>query len=236
MASKTWKGAVDNWLSQVRSIDYPTGSVMIDDMLKMVARSCPGLKILELGHLPRSVEITAAALEAVAKGCRGLKAINLSATFHNISDPNMDDKVLPFIKYCPQLSYLDLSSCRIGDRVLQALAIKSRSLEHLNLKGCGEKITNAGVLMVANACRKLIFLDIGDSNCSALALRDGFPELQDLNISGCSMERKHVLKAVMRGCPKLKKLKGDRAEMDSDTEATMESLRRKMPQLQIEWV
>ena len=243
MVSKTWKRAVDNWRSQIKRIDYFNCSAVNDAMLNVVAKSCPGLKTLDLGscpnhpaYQPRSVKVTAAALEAVAKGCRRLENINLSAGFQMITDKNMDDQVLPFVKYCPQLSFLDLSECRIGDRVLQALAIKSRLLKHLDLNGCGKEITNAGILMVAEACRKLKFLNISDSNCSALALQAGFPELRYLDVSSCFMERMDVLTAVMRGCPKLEQLKGDHEEVDADTEATMESLRRKMPQLQLTWV
>ena len=111
MVSKTWKQAVDKWRRQLKQLSHINCSAVNDAVLNVVAKSCPGLHTLDLGICQvikeggitecRSVRVTAAALEAVAKGCPRLQHLNLAAGFQMVTAKNMDEKVLPFLKYCP---------------------------------------------------------------------------------------------------------------------------------------
>ena len=213
---KMWKQAVDAWRRQLKQLDRLNCFIVNDAVLNVVAKSCPGLHTLDIGILPRvykgdsimfrSVKATAAALQAVATGCPRLRRVNLSTRFQILTDPIMDDKVLPFANCCHHLSYLDVRECRIGINVLRRLAEKCPGLQHLDLNGCGEGITDDGILMIAKSCLQLRFLDISSCKCSTGALQRPFPELRQLNVCNCGMSRNDVWTAVLRNCPQIEQV------------------------------
>ena len=175
------------------------------------------------------------ALSAVARGCPRLRNINLAAGFKLGTAENMDCTVLPFVKYCSELSRLVLRECPIGDNLLRPLAIKSRHLKHLDVGGCGKEVTDSAIRMIAVGCPQLRFLDISDSSCSAWALQIGFPELVYLNICLCFMNPNDVLTAIMEGCPKLEHLHGDEVELAEEEEDALSLIIRQMTNLEINW-
>ena len=147
---------------------------------------------------------------------------------------NMDEFVLPILKYCPNMDSVDVSD------VLQALAENCRSLTFLDCHGC-KKVTNAGILQVATCCLQLQKLCIGETKCTAYALSAGFPELRCLDTWWCHMDSEDVLKLIERGCPKLEQFTGQCSKsmpfrIDPNIEYMTRLLEQKMPPLKIIWM
>ena len=77
-------------------------------------------------------------------------------------------------------------------------------------------------------------LCIAQTNCTALALQAGFPELRHLVVCTCEMPPADLFTAVMEGCPKLEQLVGDSERiyrLDIDMQFL---LRQRMPWLDID--
>ena len=243
MVSKTWKQAADEWRKQFNEITLVNCNPINDDVLHLVAKSCSGLHTLDLGTCGvnemgiatrRSVNYTAAASEAVAKGCLQLRNLNFAASCRIASDESMDEKVLPFVQYCPHWFVLDVRHCCTGDNVLQGLANHCPDLQHLHLSGTD--ITNDGLLVVAENCLKLKILCIAQTNCTALALKAGFPELRHLDVCTCEMKPAEVFTAVIGGCPKLEQLVGDSERIYPHDIDMLILLRQRMPWLEIDMI
>ena len=119
MVNKTWKQAADEWRQQLNEISLFNCKPINDEVLNMVAKSCPRLHTLDLSTNLSSAAIpavgcTARALTAVARGCPELQHLIVGPKLHHFQFTS-DDDVLPFVTYCQQLSAVDVSYCCIGD-------------------------------------------------------------------------------------------------------------------------
>ncbi|PPD79230.1 hypothetical protein GOBAR_DD23846 [Gossypium barbadense] len=145
---------------------------------------CESLRSLSIRNCPGFGD---ASLAALGKLCPQLQNVELSG-FHGITDVGF----LPLLESCEAgLVKVNLSGCpNLGDKVVCKMAdLHGRTLEMLNLDGC--KISDAGLVAIAENCRLLSDLDVSkctitDSGIAALACSN-LIDLQILSVSGCNL-------------------------------------------------
>ena len=114
---------------------------------------------------------------------------------------------------CPQLSSLNLNSCRkITDEAVVALASGCKLLSSLSLNSC-RKITDGSVEAVASGCPWL--KDLGLHGCNKItdaavaAVASGCPLLSSLDLGNCGKITDAAVVAVASGCKQLTSLNLD---------------------------
>ncbi|KAI4495809.1 hypothetical protein M0802_008432 [Mischocyttarus mexicanus] len=121
-----------------------------------------------------------------------------------------DASFVAIASYCGNLRQLSVSDCaKITDFGVREVAARlGPSLRYFSVGKC-DRVSDAGLLVVARHCYKLRYLNargceaLSDSATSALAR--GCPRLRALDIGKCDIGDA-TLEALSTGCPNLKKL------------------------------
>lgn len=159
------------------------------------------------------ISVTNAGLEALAKRCKALKALRIPLPSERITD----DGIITLLKGCTALTTLSIAQSlpygistasiraiterggwkalgirlpfAVDDHNLAALAKSSPELEELDVCRC-EQVTDAGLTVTAECCKKLRKLNIGQTNITDAGLcsiATHSTELEDLDIGLCSI-------------------------------------------------
>ncbi|KAG7200867.1 hypothetical protein KM043_003230 [Ampulex compressa] len=121
-----------------------------------------------------------------------------------------DASLVAVASYCGALRQLSVSDCiRITDFGVRELAARlGPSLRYFSVGKC-DKVSDAGLFVVARHCYKLRYLNARGcealSDSATLALARGCPRLRALDIGKCDIGDA-TLEALSTGCPNLKKL------------------------------
>lgn len=121
-----------------------------------------------------------------------------------------DASLVAIASYCSNLRQLSVSDCvKITDYGVRELATcLGPSLRYFSVGKC-ERVSDAGLLVVARHCYKLRYLNARGcealSDSATLALARGCPRLRALDIGKCDIGDA-ALEALSTGCPNLKKL------------------------------
>ena len=148
--------------------------------------------------------ITDEGVIALVQGCSQLLSLNLQQCTRNITDASM---IALAQGGCPNLTSLNLCDCKeITDAGVIALAQGCKKLSALNLKFC-KHITDAAVIALAQGCPRLSYLDLGwckqITNAAVIALAQGCPRLSHLDLAECYMITDEGVIALAQGCPEL---------------------------------
>ncbi|CAH2063667.1 unnamed protein product [Thlaspi arvense] len=123
---------------------------LTDKSMQLVAESYQDLESL---NITRCVKITDDGLLRVLQKCSSLQTLNLYAL------SSFTDKAYKKISLLADLRFLDLCGAQnLSDEGLGHIA-KCKKLESLNLTWC-VRITDAGVITIANSCTSLEFLSL----------------------------------------------------------------------------
>ncbi|XP_031842627.1 F-box and leucine-rich repeat protein 7 [Nomia melanderi] len=121
-----------------------------------------------------------------------------------------DASLVAIASYCASLRQLSVSDCvKITDFGVRELAARlGPSLRYFSVGKC-DRVSDAGLLVVARHCYKLRYLNARGcealSDSATLALARGCPRLRALDIGKCDIGDA-TLEALSTGCPNLKKL------------------------------
>ncbi|CAL7937974.1 unnamed protein product [Xylocopa violacea] len=121
-----------------------------------------------------------------------------------------DASLIAIASYCGSLRQLSVSDCvKITDFGVRELAARlGPSLRYFSVGKC-DRVSDAGLLVVARHCYKLRYLNARGcealSDSATLALARGCPRLRALDIGKCDIGDA-TLEALSTGCPNLKKL------------------------------
>ncbi|XP_066581369.1 F-box/LRR-repeat protein 7-like [Prorops nasuta] len=121
-----------------------------------------------------------------------------------------DTSLVAIASYCSGLKQLSVSDCtKITDFGVRELAARlGPSLRYFSVGKC-DKVSDAGLLIVARHCYKLRYLNARGcealSDSATLALARGCPRLRALDLGKCDVGDA-TLEALSTGCPNLKKL------------------------------
>ncbi|XP_017886508.1 F-box/LRR-repeat protein 7 [Ceratina calcarata] len=137
-----------------------------------------------------------------------------------------DASLIAIASYCCNLRQLSVSDCvKITDYGVRELAARlGPSLRYFSVGKC-DRVSDAGLLVVARHCYKLRYLNARGcealSDSATLALARGCPRLRALDIGKCDIGDA-TLEALSTGCPNLKKL--SLCGCERVTDAGLESL------------
>ncbi|KAI1900115.1 hypothetical protein AGOR_G00046700 [Albula goreensis] len=131
--------------------------------LSAMATSCPNLKVLNMGKLPR---VTEACLTHISTRLKQLTSLNLTGL------PEVRDRSVHLIaRRCPELQSLTLRCCpNVTDRSLTEIGTYSATIRYLDVSGCSA-VTDLGVQAIAMACRYLQYLDLSSTKISNKGVR-----------------------------------------------------------------
>lgn len=133
-------------------LDLSSCSQVTDECLAVVAKHAgPKLRSLKLAKVGGFTEF---GLEAIAKGCQQLVALDLTKCVH------LTDAGVTALAKLPKLSTLNMLGCRlVTDDGLCALAAGCEGLKVLLLKLC-IGVSDVGATAVASSCLQLHTLDL----------------------------------------------------------------------------
>lgn len=121
-----------------------------------------------------------------------------------------DASLIAVASYCANLRQLSVSDCvKITDFGVRELAARlGPSLRYFSVGKC-DRVSDAGLLVVARHCYKLRYLNARGcealSDSATIALARGCPRIRALDIGKCDIGDA-TLEAFSTGCPNLKKL------------------------------
>ncbi|KAJ8413927.1 hypothetical protein AAFF_G00065250 [Aldrovandia affinis] len=126
--------------------------------LSVMATSCPNLKVLNMGKLPK---VTEACLTHITAHLKRLTSLNLTG-LHVVRDRI----VHLIVRRCPELRCLTLRCCpHITDRSLTEISTYSATIRYLDVSGCSA-VTDLGIQAIAMACHHLQYLDLSSTKTS----------------------------------------------------------------------
>ncbi|KAL7134070.1 hypothetical protein ABFS83_11G002600 [Erythranthe nasuta] len=170
-----------------------------DESSKLIAESYPGLQHL---NLTRCIKLTDKGLQMILAKCSSLQSLNLYAL------SSFTDIAYKKISLLIHLQFLDLCGAQnLSDDGLSCIA-KCKNLTSLNLTWC-VRITDQGVLTVAQGCRSLEFLSlfgiIGVTDKSLEALSSFCSNtITTLDVNGCIGIKRRSRDELLQLFPKLK--------------------------------
>ncbi|PWA76337.1 Leucine-rich repeat, cysteine-containing subtype [Artemisia annua] len=188
--------------------------------MKLIAESCPNIKILNLFHPPGprhevgKLEFDDVGLCAIAEACNHLVYVNLGGRLHFkdigigslISDLGLEYLADGDLKHC--LEKLYLNNCdRITDNGIVHLK-KLVSLRTLDLSRCGANITDHGVVALCELPNlEILYLDFltNITDISLLEIGRKCLEVSMLSLEGCNRITSVGLRAFS-GHPRLARL------------------------------
>jgi hypothetical protein len=195
-------------------------------MMGMVASACPGLKTLIVNTEGNK------SLEAIAKHCTLLVALNISWSSHgNAALPavgitalvascthlryirmprSSSDAALTAVSHCKSLEYLDLDGCtEITDAAIFNTVAGLPHLQGLDISNCS-KLTDAALTAVADNCLSLEMLGLNDlpkingAGLEALARWDGCKQLKDVSLCGLQSSAAAFVVDFVKNSPQIK--------------------------------
>ncbi|GBC14877.1 uncharacterized protein OCT59_017149 [Rhizophagus irregularis] len=112
-------------------LDLEGSTDQIGKVLKLIAKSYPNLKYLNISTLRELRRKNDIGLTAIAELCQKLEYLNISnhTEFSEISICNI-------VRSCPRLYQLDFTYCEITDITIEEIARSCLNLKYLNLGGC----------------------------------------------------------------------------------------------------
>ncbi|XP_012240528.1 F-box/LRR-repeat protein 7 isoform X2 [Bombus vosnesenskii] len=135
-------------------------------------------------YLRRCVRITDASLIAIASYCCNLRQLSVSDCV-KITDYGVRELAA---RLGPSLRYFSVGKCdRVSDAGLLVVARHCYKLRYLNARGC-EALSDSATLALARGCPRLRALDIGKcdiGDATLEALSTGCPNLKKLSLCGC---------------------------------------------------
>jgi hypothetical protein len=226
------------------------GDVVTDATLQTIADKCP--KIMEL-NLTSCNKVTDAGIKVLVDHCKELRKMDLSRTAIT------DVSVLLAAYECQHLNWLGLEQVPVSDLAIdvlatrrpgimglnlnlnpklteasfQSLASKCPHLEELHLSG-NDNVTDASIQALASKCQKLSKLTL--DKCSKItdvavkAIANKLSNLEGLNLISCTNVTDGSIQELISDCKKLKTLELTGSGV---SEATLEGIRAKHPDLKI---
>ncbi|CAM9135908.1 unnamed protein product [Pylaiella littoralis] len=213
------------------SLDIGGAQGVGDGGVAALTAQCRRLQSLNMSGAHR---ITDVAIRSLAVNCAGLTRLNLSGCL-GICGPGLaavgeccpklmhldlsDCKQIghwvftSLFRGCRELETLALARCsRVGDEELKELGVGCRGLVRLDLRDCNQ-VSDTGLLEVARRCSGLTILELSRSelpfkvgDVTLMALGEGCPGLQRLNVRGCDGVTDVGLAWMSSGCPALEYL------------------------------
>ncbi|CAM9368451.1 unnamed protein product, partial [Hapterophycus canaliculatus] len=211
---------------RLQSLDISGAHRVTDVAIRSLAVSCVGLTRLNLSGC---LGICGPGLAAVGECCPRLVHLDLSdckqasttshpPSFHNLYQQlthlNIGHWVLTrLFRGCHAVETLSLARCsRVGDEELKELGVGCRGVVRLDLTDCNQ-VSDTGMLEVARRCSSLTVLELSRSDLpfkvgdvTLMALGEGCPGLQRLNLRGCDTVSDVGLAWMSAGCPALEHL------------------------------
>lgn len=170
-----------------------------DESLELIAENYQGLQLL---NLTRCVKLTDKGLQMVLVNCSSLESLNLYAL------SSFTDAAYKKISLLTHLQFLDLCGAQnLSDDGLSCIA-KCKDLSLLNLTWC-VRVTDEGVIAIAEGCRSLEFLSlfgiVGVTDKSLEALSRGCSgTITTLDVNGCIGIKRRSHDQLLQLFPKLK--------------------------------
>ena len=147
--------------------------------MKLIAESCPNIKILNLFHPPGprhevgKLEFDDVGLRAIAEACNQLVYVNLGGRLHF-----KDIGIGSLVRSCKNLRKLALSNCiNVTDKSLKMIGEATR-LKYLCLRGCN-LISDLGLEYLADGVVKYCLTTLNLYNCDGIT-DNGIIHLQKL--------------------------------------------------------
>ena len=190
--------------SNLQTLNLAFCDRITDAALSEVARECSNLQSLNLMYCRN---ITDASVLEVARGCSNLQTLNLKAC-SNITDASVSEVA----RQCSNLQTLNLEDC---ENITDAgLAVLSLCLKLDFFDFCKMHARIAGDQCILALCgredfQRLVEFDFSGftlTNDGLLAVASVCPNLQTLNLSGCSNITDAILLEVARRCSNLQSL------------------------------
>ncbi|XP_028948756.1 F-box protein At3g58530-like isoform X6 [Malus domestica] len=170
-----------------------------DKSLQLIAQNYPELQLL---NLTRCVKLTDSGLQQILHGCPSLHSLNLYAL------SSFTDEAYKKISLLSHLKFLDLCGAQnLSDEGVGCIA-RCKGLLSLNLTWC-VRVTDVGVIAVAQACTFLEFLSlfgivgVTDKCLEALSLTCS-NTLTTLDVNGCIGIKKRSRDELLQMFPKLR--------------------------------
>ncbi|XP_050122526.1 F-box protein At3g58530-like isoform X5 [Malus sylvestris] len=170
-----------------------------DKSLQLIAQNYPELQLL---NLTRCVKLTDSGLQQILHGCPSLHSLNLYAL------SSFTDEAYKKISLLSHLKFLDLCGAQnLSDEGVACIA-RCKGLLSLNLTWC-VRVTDVGVIAVAQACTFLEFLSlfgivgVTDKCLEALSLTCS-NTLTTLDVNGCIGIKKRSRDELLQMFPKLR--------------------------------
>ncbi|KAJ4896137.1 F-box protein [Raphanus sativus] len=173
-------------------------SSITDKGMELVAESYQDLESL---NITRCVKITDDGLLQVLHKCSSLQTLNLYAL------SSFTDKAYKKISLLADLRFLDLCGAQnLSDEGLGHIA-KCNKLESLNLTWC-VRITDAGVITIANSCTSLEFLSLFGivgvtDKCLEALSQTCSATLTTLDVNGCIGIKRRSREELLQMFPRL---------------------------------
>ncbi|CAN0057132.1 unnamed protein product [Scytosiphon promiscuus] len=200
---------------RLQSLDISGANRVTDVAIRSLAVNCTGLTRLSLAGC---LGICGPGLAAVGECCPRLVHLDLSdckqASATGNPEPGIGQWVLTrLFRGCHDVEVLSLARCsRVGDEELKELGVGCRGLVRLDLTDCNQ-VSDTGMLEVARRCSSLTVLELSRSDLpfkvgdvTLMALGEGCPGLQRLNVKGCDTMTDVGLAWMSAGCPALEHL------------------------------
>ncbi|BFG38339.1 hypothetical protein CerSpe_246140 [Prunus speciosa] len=169
-----------------------------DKCLQLVAENYPELELL---NLTRCVKLTDSGLQQILHGCPCLHSLNLYAL------SSFTDEAYKRISLLSHLKFLDLCGGQnLSDEGLSCIA-RCKSLLSLNLTWC-VRITDVGVIAVAQGCTSLEFLSLFGivgvtDKCLESLSSTCSNTITTLDVNGCIGIKKRSRDELLQLFPKL---------------------------------
>ena len=180
------------------------GCVQVTDAgIEALAKNCTSLTAINLEWCQ---QVTDAGIEALAKNCTSLTVINLAGSYNNPSQVT-DAGIEALAKSCTSLTEINLGNCnQVTDAGIEALAKNCTSLTAINLEEC-QQVTDAGIEALAKNCTSLTGINL----CSCQQVTDAGIEvlaknctsLTDINLCNCQQVTDAGIEALAKNCTSL---------------------------------
>lgn len=135
-------------------------------------------------YLRRCIRITDASLVAIASYCANLRQLSISDCV-KVTDYGVRELAA---RLGPSLRYFSVGKCdRVSDAGLLVVARHCYKLRYLNARGC-EALSDSATVALARGCPRMRALDIGKCDIGDVtleALSTGCPNLKKLSLCGC---------------------------------------------------
>eukprot|EP00842_Homolaphlyctis_polyrhiza_P004265 jgi/Hompol1/483/HPOL_005352-RA len=194
-------------------MDLPGCPGISDTFIPALTRNCPNLTKLDLAF----TNVSIATLYDIISHCENLIELDLTECKDSDSVPSLD---LLYKGYSRPLSYLNLRNTPVNDSLLRFVAVHCPAIKELILESC-EKISDNGVMKIANSCIALETLDISfcdritDVSLQVLAIRASSSNggrLQELHMAACDAISPTSVHQLVQKCTQLELLVLDGCE------------------------